>query len=51
MRFDDRPADGEPHAHPVLLGREEWLEDAVSVLETGSFIADLDADRAGAVAA
>ena len=33
MRLDDRTADREPHAHPVLLGREEGLEDALGVLK------------------
>ena len=42
--FDDRAADGETHAHPVLLGREERLEDARGVLETCSGVANLDAD-------
>ncbi|MET4804735.1 hypothetical protein ABIA96_007345 [Bradyrhizobium sp. LB11.1] len=26
MRFDDRPADGQSHAHTVCLGRKHWVE-------------------------
>jgi hypothetical protein len=48
MRFDNRTADGESHAHPVLLRREERLEDAL-VLDTGSGIANFDADRTEAI--
>jgi hypothetical protein len=51
MRFDDRTANGKPHTHPVLLGREERLERALGVLETGSGVANLDTDRAEAVTA
>src|SRR5262245_28088538 len=51
VRLDDRTADGEPHPHAVLLGREEGLEDPVGVLDAGSGVAYLDADRAALVAA
>src|SRR5262249_22755903 len=51
MRLDDRTADCEPHAHPVPLGREERLEGALNILETGSGVTNLDTDRVGAVAA
>jgi hypothetical protein len=35
----------------MRLGGEEWLEDALGVLETRSSVADLDPDRIQALAA
>jgi len=38
MQFDDGTADGEPHAHSVLLGSKKRFEDPVGFLQTGAAI-------------
>ncbi len=44
--FDDRPADGQAHAHAVGLGREERLEDFCRGVgaHAGAAVADEDLD-------
>lgn len=32
VRLNDRPADGQPHAGSIILGREECLEDLIRLL-------------------
>src|SRR5262245_54587670 len=40
MGLDDRTADGQPHAHPVLFGREKGLEYLVGKVDAPATIAD-----------
>src|SRR3546814_7856532 len=44
MRLDDRAADREPHAHPLLLRRVERLEDPVRRPDARAAVPDLGPD-------
>src|SRR3954465_6195974 len=45
MRLDDRTADREPHAHPVLFRRKKRLEYLVGQFDAWAAIADLGPNR------
>src|SRR5262245_38179277 len=45
VRLDDRTADREPHAHPLLFRREERLEQLVRTRDARAAIADLGLDH------
>src|SRR5260221_5632332 len=42
VSFDDRPADGEAHAHAGFLGREEAVQEAIETLGSDARAAVLD---------
>src|SRR5690606_4660664 len=46
VRLDDRAADGEAHAHPVLFRRKERLEYLLRKRDAATAIADLGLDDA-----
>src|ERR1700688_2250690 len=45
MRLNDRPTDGQPHASPVILGREECPEDLLPLLRGQSHAGIADRDQ------
>src|SRR5262249_19798582 len=51
VRFDDRSADGEAHAHPALLGSEERLESALCLLEALPSVGNFDTNSIWTVTA
>ncbi len=44
MRFHDRAADRQTHAHAILFGRDEGFEDFVRILQADAAIPNLDED-------